>query len=74
MLEGIAANYGFNPEGTRNFNFATKETHSVLHDYLILSRKADKFRDGFFYRAESFYNVATNIDELELLDYYGDQF
>ena len=36
-------------------------------------------RDGFFLRAESFYNVATNLDELNkikagrrsLIDYYG---
>lgn len=33
------------------------------------------FKDGFFYRAESFYNVSTNIDELDkeirLIDSYG---
>jgi predicted ATPase len=28
LLEAVAVNFGFNPEGgTRNFNFASKETH-----------------------------------------------
>ena len=76
LLEAIALACGFNPEGgTRNFRFATRETHSKLGEYLTPVRKAYP-RDGFFLRAESFYNVATNIDELEsvvpgLLDSYG---
>ena len=65
LLEAIAVSQGFNPEGgTRNFNFATNETHSELHRYLRVSRRAS-FKDGFFLRAESFYNVATNIEELD---------
>lgn len=76
LLEGIAVNYGFNPEGgTKNFNFHTKNTHSSLSDSLILSKAPYKAKDGFFYRAESFYNVSTNIDELDqifpLYDSYG---
>ena len=65
LLEGIAVSLGFNPEGgTVNFNFATKETHSNLSEYIQIVRGAKRPRDGFFLRAESFYNVATNIDEL----------
>ncbi|SET90383.1 AAA family ATPase [Lacrimispora sphenoides] len=76
LLESLAIASGFNPEGgTRNFNFSTKDTHSQLSDYLVLSKSHVKARDGFFYRAESFYNVSTNIDELDsdvqLLDSYG---
>ena len=66
LIEGIAVAMGFNPEGgTVNFNFATRESHSDLHRYLTVSRGYKKQRDGFFLRAESFYNVASNIEELD---------
>ena len=66
LLEAIAVGMGFNAEGgTRNFNFGTRKTHSDLHKYLRLSKSFRKHRDGFFLRAESFYNVATNIDQLD---------
>ena len=36
LVEGIVVAMGFNPEGgTVNFNFATKDSHSDLHNYLI---------------------------------------
>ena len=66
LIEGIAVAMGFNPEGgTINFNFSTRESHSDLHKYLTISRGYKKQKDGFFLRAESFYNVASNIDELD---------
>lgn len=66
LIEGIAVAMGFNPEGgTINFNFATEESHSDLYKYLMVSRGYRRQRDGFFLRAESFYNVATNIDEMD---------
>lgn len=65
LLEAIAVAAGFNPEGgTRNFSFSTRSTHSRLHECLRLSKYGFP-RDGFFLRAESFYNVATNIDEMD---------
>lgn len=65
LLEGIAAAFGFNPEGgTKNFSFSTSSTHSELYKHLTLI-KSKHPKDGFFLRAESFYNVATNIDELD---------
>lgn len=72
LLEAIAVCAGFNAEGgSKNFNFSTKSTESALHQYIKLSRKRHE-RDGFFLRAESFYNVATQVDELELnLEGYG---
>ena len=64
LLEAIAVAYGFNAEGgTRNFSFATSTTHSELHRYITLSRSAYP-KDGFFLRAESFYNAASYIDEV----------
>lgn len=71
LLEAIAVAYGFNAEGgTRNFTFSTNRTHSELYRYLILSKKAHP-KDGFFLRAESFYNMATNIDEMDREPSFG---
>ena len=65
LLEAIAVAAGFNPEGgSRNFAFSTQDTHSELHELILLSRH-DFPKDGFFLRAESFYNVASNIDEMD---------
>ena len=79
LLEAIAVALGFNAEGgTKNFNFGTRETHSSLYDFIDLAKSYQRFRDGFFLRAESFYNVATHIDVLDettpgppLKDSYG---
>jgi predicted ATPase len=66
LLEAIAVAWGFNPEGgTKNFRFGTYASHSDLHMYLTLSRGVKKPRDGFFLRAESFYNVASEIERLD---------
>ncbi|MBR5134258.1 MAG: AAA family ATPase [Clostridia bacterium] len=68
LLEAIAVAYGFNAEGgSRNFCFSTNATHSALHRHLTLA-KGDHPKDGFFLRAESVYNVATNIDELDEIE------
>lgn len=79
ILEALATAYGFNPEGgTKNFNFSSMDTHSNLHNYIRIAKGIRKPKNGFFLRAESFYNVATNIDELDkeeggpkIIDSYG---
>lgn len=66
LLEAIAVALGFNAEGgSRNFNFHTYDSHSKLSDYLVLSKGVRLPKDGYFLRAESYYNVATNIEELD---------
>ncbi|QWU15207.1 AAA family ATPase [Paenibacillus sophorae] len=66
LLEGIAAAWGFNPEGgTLNFSFNTRSSHSSLYEYLRIARGVKRPKDGFFLRAESYYNVASYIDELD---------
>lgn len=72
LLEAIAVACGFNAEGgTRNFRFSTRNTHSSLYETITISR-TDYPRDGFFLRAESFYNVATYIDTMpDLAPSYG---
>lgn len=65
LLEAIAVGYGFNPEGgSKHFNFSTCASHSDLYQSIRLARSSYP-RDGFFLRAESFYNVSTNIDALD---------
>ena len=66
LIEGLAVAMGFNAEGgSLNFSFSTKESHSNLHEYITVSRGWRKQKDSFFLRAESFYNVASNIDDLD---------
>lgn len=66
LLEAIAVSLGFNAEGgTKNFRFGTRASHSVLHQYLRIAKGVQKPRDGFFLRAESFFNVATEIEHLD---------
>lgn len=72
LIEAIAVHQGFNPEGgTVNFQFSTNDSHSELHKYLRIAKGTRPRRDGFFLRAESFYNVASNIDELDALPLPG---
>jgi predicted ATPase len=80
LLEAIAVNWGFNAEGgTRNFRFVTRRSHSPLHEYLQLVKGVRRPKDGFFLRAESFFNVATEIENLDrepapaprVIDSYG---
>ena len=80
LIEAMAVSYGFNPEGgTKNFNFNTCNSHSDLHQHVTLVKGFNRARDGFFLRAESFYNVSSNIDKLDsepaggarVIDSYG---
>ncbi len=72
FLEAVAVGLGFNPEGgTKNFNFGTRDSHSELYRFLRLSKSFIKPKDGFFLRAESYFNVATNIEQLDLEDSFG---
>ena len=71
LLEAIAVAFGFNAEGgTKNFRFSTNETHSELCDSISLVKRAYA-NDGFFLRAESLYNAATYIDEVNATHNYG---
>ena len=66
LLEAIAVALGFNAEGgSRNFSFSTRRSHSVLHEHLRIARGFRRPRTGFFLRAESFFNVATEIEQLD---------
>ena len=60
LLEALAVAHGFNPEGgTKNYVFSTHDTHSELCDAIRIVKSYRKEKWGYFLRAESFYNVAT---------------
>ena len=64
LLEAVAVAMGFNPEGgSRDFNFSTSDTHSPLYTMLTCVKSVRLMSDGFFLRAESFYNAASYIDD-----------
>jgi predicted ATPase len=66
LIEAIAVASGFNPEGgSRNFSFSTRASHSDLHKHMRLARSPRRRRDGYFLRAESYFNVATEIERLD---------
>lgn len=72
LLESIAVAYGFNPEGGNlNFNFSTMDTHSELYNAITVIKGASKPKSSFFLRAESFYNVATKIEDYRDGDDYS---
>lgn len=65
LLEAIAVHAGFNPEGGGRSNiFSTADTESCLYQHMRLSWRP-KVTRGFFLRAESFFNFASHIDEVE---------
>ena len=66
LLEAIAVNLGLNAEGgSRSFRFSTRSSHSPLHRLLRLAKGVRRPRDSYFMRAESFFNVATEIERLD---------
>lgn len=73
LIEALAVAAGFNPEGgSRNFSFATRPSESKLHEVFRLVRGARRPRTGFFLRAESFFNVASVIEQIpEALAAFG---
>lgn len=72
LLEAISVKLGFNVEGGgRNFNFSTRDTHSQLNEFIRIERGPGHATDNYFLRAESFYNLASEIDKLGVEYGYG---
>jgi len=66
LIEAIAVAAGFNAEGgSKNFSFSTNDNVSELHEVLRLFRGGQREKDGYFLRAESLYNVASEIERLD---------
>jgi predicted ATPase len=79
LIEAIAVAAGFNAEGgSKNFAFSTRSSESPLHKLIRMARTPRRARDGFFLRAESYFNVGTEIERLDeeggeprVIDSYG---
>ena len=80
LIEALAVAGGFNPEGGgKNFSFGTRASHSDLHRFVRPVRGVRRPKDGYFLRAESFFNVGTQIEALDrepfggppIIDGYG---
>jgi len=66
LVEALALAWGFNAEGgSKNFGFSTRGSHSPLHRFVRPVRQAARPTDGYFLRAESYFNVATEIERLD---------
>lgn len=65
LLEGVAAQIGFNKAGgSQNNQFEITDTVSSLGNYLRLSW-LPKMNNGFFLRAETFYDFASHLEQLQ---------
>jgi len=74
LLEAIALALGYSPEGgTKNVQLSTTNSVSDLHQVLRLARSFRKPTDGYFLRAESFFNLATYMDEVGYLGGYDNK-
>lgn len=74
LIEAIALSLGFGIEGgTKNVQFQTHQNGSQLFNYLKSVKSFKKPSDYYFLRAESFYNVATYMEEVNYLKGYGDK-
>jgi len=74
LLEAIAAHYGFGREGgNRNFTFETTASVRAIDPLVKALRLAFTARTGkgFYLRAESFFNVASYVDEVGVASSYG---
>lgn len=70
LIEAIALHLGFGIEGgSKNVQTKTHQNASVLFDYLTSAKSYRKPSDYFFLRAESYYNVATYLEELDKEEY-----
>ena len=72
LIEALALAWGFKAEGgSRHFQYETAEDMSELHEILHVTPGRNRPSDSYFLRAESFYNIASQIDRDDLTSYYG---
>ncbi len=63
LIEALAVAWGFNPEGgSRDHQFSNRASHSPLHRFVRPVRAPIKATDGYFLRAESFFNTASYLE------------
>ncbi len=66
LIEALAVAWGFNAEGgSKDHQFSTHTSHSELHRFIRPVRSPQKAHDGYFLRAESFFNTASYLERSE---------
>lgn len=72
LLEGLADKWGFSEQsGNRSKSISTRNYYTQLAPEIMLTRGLDRPMDGFFLRAESLFNFATEMDDLEKQPFCG---
>jgi predicted ATPase len=72
LLEALAERCGFDSMGGHKHHRYSYENESELTPYLLLGRNPQLPIDqGFFFRAESFFNLSSYIDEHGNPNYWG---
>ncbi len=70
LIEALAVLMGMNAEGgSQNFKFGTRPSESPLHEHLVPIRSHRRPRRRFFLRAESLFNVQTEVEQRGLTEY-----
>ena len=70
LLEALARLAGLDPEGgSRGFSRAPQAAETSLHEALRLVRSTRRERSSFFLRAETMFNLATEVNRLGLAEY-----
>lgn len=73
LIEALAVAWGFNAEGgSTGMRFNTRASHSPLHKFVRPVRGVSRALDGYFLRAESFFNAASYVEETGVGG-YGDR-
>ncbi|UTN05492.1 AAA family ATPase [Flavobacterium bizetiae] len=72
LIEAIALNMGLGQEGgSKHARFSTHQNISGLFNYLKIVKSYSLPKDYYFLRAESFYNLATYMEETDNLQGTG---
>jgi predicted ATPase len=72
VMEALAMAFGFSAQGgTKSVMLDDAGGMSGLHHHLKLKKSYEQPKTSYFLRAESFYNIATLMDELGYLQGYG---
>lgn len=70
LIEALAIAWGFNAEGgSKGMQFQTRGSHSLLNRFVRPVRGVGRAQDGYFLRAESFFNAASYIEETGVSGY-----
>ncbi len=72
LIEALAVHLGFSPEGgTKNVQLDSSKSTSDLHRFVETIKSFKTPSEQYFLRAESFFNIASYMDQTQYLQGYG---